>query len=66
MNSLFEYLENLYNFRHFQELSKDKRNTVNFGLETVTYKALVIWAKLLSKFKSASSLVEFKSKIFGE
>ena len=28
VNSLFEYLSNLYNLRNFQDLSTDKRNTV--------------------------------------
>ena len=48
MNSLFEYLSNLYNLRNFQDLSTDKRNTVNYGLETVTYKSHAIWTELPS------------------
>ena len=32
-------LRNQHNVRHFQELLTEKRNTVNYGLETVTYRA---------------------------
>ena len=48
MTSLFEYLSKLYNLRNFQDLSTDKRNNVNYDLETVTYKSHAIWTKLPS------------------
>ena len=63
MNSLFTFGLNQYNLRNFQELSTEKRSTVNYGLETVTYRTPIIWAKLPSKYKLASSLTVFKSKI---
>ena len=45
MNSLFTFRLNQHNLRNFQELLTEKRNTVNYGLETVTYRAPIIWAK---------------------
>ena len=39
MNSLFEFRSNKYNIRNFQVLSTDFRRTVNYGIETITYKA---------------------------
>ena len=42
MNSLFNFRLNQYNIRNFQELSTEKRNTINYGLETVTYRAPAI------------------------
>ena len=63
MNSLFTFRLNQYNFRNFQELLTEKRNTVNYGLETVTYSAPIIWTKLPSEHKLAGSLTAFKSKI---
>ena len=63
MNSLFTFHLNQHNLRNFQELSTEKRNTVNYGLETVTYRASIIWAKLPSEYKLAGSLTAFKSKI---
>ena len=38
-------------------------NTVNYGLETVTYRARTLWVKLSSEYKLAGSLTAFKSKI---
>ena len=61
MNSLFAFRLNQYNLRNFQELSTKKRNTVNYALETVTYRAPIIGAKLPSEYKL--SLTAFKSKI---
>ena len=36
---------------------------VNYGLETLTYRAPAIWEKLPSKYVHTISLDEFKSKI---
>ena len=63
MNSLFKFRLNQHNLRNFQELSTEKRNTVNYGLETVTYRAPIIWAKLPSEYKLAGSVTASKSKI---
>ena len=63
MNSLFTFRLNQHNLRNFQELLTEKRNTVNYGLETVTYRAPVLWSKLPSEYKLAGSLTAFKSKI---
>ena len=48
-NSLFALHLNQHNLRNFQKnlpMTK-KRNTVNYGLETVIYRAPILWAKLL-------------------
>ena len=50
MNSLFTFRLNQHNLRNFQELLTEKRNTVNYGLETVTYRAPVFWSKLPSEY----------------
>ena len=63
MNSLFELRRNEYNIRNFQVLSTDFRKTVNYGIETITYRAPSIWAKLPSEYKLAAFLDEFKVKI---
>ena len=63
MRSLFTFRLNQHNLRNFQELLTEKRNTVNYGLETVTYRAPIIWAKLPSEYKLAGSLTAFKLKI---
>ena len=58
MKSLFTFRLNQHNLKNFQELPTEKRNTVSYGLETVTYRTPIIWAKLPS-----GSLTVFKSKI---
>ena len=63
INFLFTFRLNQHNLRNFQELLTEKRNTVNYGLETVTYRAPILWAKLPSEYKLAGSLTAFKSKI---
>ena len=63
MNSLLQFRLNQYNIRNFLELSTEKGNTVNYGLETLTYRAPAIWAKIPSKYVLATSLDELKSKI---
>ena len=63
MNSLFTFCLNQHNLRTFQKLSTEKRNTVNYGLKTVTYKTPILWAKLPSEYKLAGSLTAFKSEI---
>ena len=56
MNSLFTFRLNQHNLRNFQELSTEKKNTVNYGLKTVIYRAPIIWATLPSEYKLADSL----------
>ena len=64
MNSLFAFRLNQRNLRNIQELLTEKRNTVNYGLETVTCRVVpVLWSKLPSEYKLAGSLIAFKSKI---
>ena len=63
MSSLFEIRENTHNTRYFQVLSNESRRTVNYGLETICYRAPFLWANLPPEYKLASSLNIFKRKI---
>ena len=63
MKSLFQFHLNQCNLRNLQELFTEKRNTVNYGLETLKNRASAIWAELISKYVFATLLDEFKSKI---
>ena len=62
MSSLFEIRENTHNTRCFQVLSNESRRTVNYGLETIFYRATFLWANLPLEYKLASSLNIFKRK----
>ena len=63
MSSLFGFRSNKYNIRNFQVLSTDFRRRVNYGIETMTYRAPFLWIKLPFECKFAASLKEFKTKI---
>ena len=63
INSLFMFRLNQHNLRNFQDFSTVKRNSVNYVLETVTYRASILWAKLPSEYRLLGSLIAFKSKI---
>ena len=60
MSSLFEMSENT---RYFQVLSNESRRAVNDGLETICYRASLLWANLLPEYKLENSLNIFKRKI---
>ena len=63
LNFLSEFRNNKYNIRNFQVHSTYFMRTVNYGIETITYRAPSLWAKLSSEYKLTPSLEEFKMKI---
>ena len=63
MSSLFEIRENTRNKRHFHVLSNESRSAVNYGLETICYRAPFLRANLPPEYKLANSLTFFKRKI---
>ena len=62
MNSLFFFRENVHKIRNFQILSNDKKKTVRYGFETVSYRSPFLWANLPQDYKSQTSLHAFKAK----
>ena len=46
MLDLFTTRENIYNLRNFRELHCEKKKTIRYGTETVTYKAAHLWGLL--------------------
>ena len=63
MHHLFQFHENTFNLRNFREIVTHNKKTSNYGLETVSYRALFLWAKLPSEYRNSTSLSEFKTKI---
>ena len=59
MNLLFNFRANTHNIRNFQEIFTENRKTVKYGIKTVTYRVLFLWANLQSEYKNAKSLEEF-------
>ena len=63
MPSLFEIRENTHNTRYFQALSNESRRTVNYGLETICYRARFVWANIPPQYKFANFLNISKRRI---
>ena len=63
MSSLFEIRENIHNTRYFQVLSNESRTAVNYGQETICYRAPFLLANLPPQCKPAKFLNIFKRKI---
>ena len=64
MSSLFEIRVNTHNTRNFQVFSNESRRTVNYGLETICYRAPFFWGgNLPPEYKLINSLNIFKRKI---
>ena len=59
MSSLFEIHENTHNTSYFQVPSNESRRAINYGLETIFYRAPFLWADLPPEYKLANS---FKRK----
>ena len=63
MEDFFLFRENTHNIRNFQIISNESKKTVRYGLETVNYRTPLLWANLQEKYKPATSLNSFKTKI---
>ena len=60
---LFEIGENTHTTRYFQVLSNESRRTINYGLETICYRAPFLLEYLPPEYKLANSLNVFKREI---
>ena len=63
MHHLFQFRENTVNLKNSREIAAHNKKTSNYGLETVSYGAPFLWAKLPSAHKNSTSLSKFKTKI---
>ena len=63
LHHLFQFRENTFNLLNFREIASHNKKTSNYGLETVSYRAPFLWAKLLSEYKNSTYLSEFKTKL---
>ena len=63
MKTFFDFRENRYSIRKFQEMRQQKVRTVLYGLETALYRAPKLWSLTPTDLKSAPDVNQFKSKI---
>ena len=62
-SKIFLFKANIYNLQKFQELSTSTKNTVNFGMETISYRGPQLWNLISNNIKAEPTLELFKKKI---
>ena len=63
MNSTLIRRENIYNLRNFQEFETETKRTVNYGVESFSYRSPQLWAMLPAELKEINLLDQFKREI---
>ena len=63
MKTFFDFKENRYNIRKFQEMRQQKVRTVQYDLKTALYCPPELWSLVLADLKSLRNVNLFRSKI---
>ena len=63
MKTFFDFRENRYSNRKFQEMRQQTVRTVLYGLETALSRAPQLWSLVPTDLKSAPDVIQFKLKI---
>ena len=63
MKTFFDFRENRYSIRKFQDMRQQKVRTARYDLETAPHRAPQLWYLFLTDLKSAPNVIQFKSKI---
>ena len=60
VNDIFFSRQNIYHLQKFQEFPTSTKNTVNFGMETISNRGLQLWNLIPNNIKSKPTLEMFK------
>ena len=63
MENMFQVRENKYNLRHFQEFETERKRTINYSIESLSYRGPQLWSILPNNLKEVVSLNLFKTNI---
>ena len=63
MDSMLSRRTICYNFRNLKEFHSERKKTMFYGLETISYRAPQLWTILLEKLKQRNIISLFKSDI---
>ena len=63
MESILKGRNNTYNVRNFQEFETERKRTVYFGLETISYRSPQLWSLLPEHMRQLNSLDQFKRSV---
>ena len=59
----FQFRENSYNLRNFQQLASSTKKTTKMDLETISYHGPQLWNLVPQEIKESASFLIFKDKI---
>ena len=62
MHHLFQFRKNTSSLRNFREFATYNKKTSNYALETVSYRAPFLWAKLPSEYKNLNIFKRIQNK----
>ena len=63
MDSLLNRRTICYNFRNLQKFQSERKRTVFYGLEIISYRAPQLWTILPEEFKQRNTISLFKSDV---
>ena len=63
MDSMFERRNEYYSLRNFQEFLTERKRTVHYGRETLSYRCPKLWSVLPESIKEVESLKISKRKV---
>ena len=63
MESISNQRFNTYNLKNFQEFATERKRTVSYGLETLSYRYPQLWSLLPESLKEMNSFSQFKRNI---
>ena len=63
MESMFKEKSNTYNVRNFQEFETERKITVYFGLQIISYRSPQFWSLLPEHMRQLNSLDQFKRNV---
>ena len=62
IDHMFQFRENSYNLRNFQQLASSTKKTTKLGLETISYRGPQLWNLVPQKIKELASFLYLKTK----
>ena len=59
---MFQFRENSYNLRNFQQLASSTKKTTKLGLEAISYRGPQLWNLVPQEIKESASFLYLKTK----
>ena len=63
IRSILKGRNNTYNVRNFQEFETERKRTVPFGLETISYRSPQLWSLLPEHMRQLNCIDQFKKSV---